>query len=149
MYIQCTQKMLKFLCPKIIRQQRDDDIYAWHANYITIFKKKFFVFMHDRTRFCVVLYGLKKADFNDPILMFKKAILIAMTVESYDQSLILNYVNGFDNITYGPTKNRKLISQLNRAVIDASWYAYEHLYNQIFQPEISEMLNRSPVGTNH
>ena len=149
MHLQCTKKMLDFLKPRITEKNTDNDIFAWHINYMTILRKKFFVLMHDLTRYTVVLYGLKKSDFKDPIYLLQKAIIIAMEVDGFPQELVLNYVNNIKEVTFNKTKDRKLVSHLNRAMQEASWYAQEHLYDQIFQPEISQIVNHGPVGTNH
>lgn len=105
--------------------------------------------MNDLTRFCIILYGVKKSDFKDPLLMLQKAILLSMTVEEFDQQIVLEYVNQIKEVTYSKTKDRKLVAQLNRAVADAWWYCVDHLYNQLYQPDISSFLNNGYVGTNH
>ena len=150
MHLQCTKKMLDFLKPKITEKNTDDDMYAWHINYMTIMRKKFIVLMHDLTRYTVVLYGLKKRDFKDPIYLLQKAIVIAMEVDGFPQNLVLKYVNGIKEVTYSKTKDRKLVSQLNKAMIDADWYAHDGIYfEQFFQPHISEILNSNIVGSNN
>lgn len=93
MHIQCTKKLLDFLKPEIIEKNTDNDFLAWHANYVNINRKKFLVLMNDLTRFCIVLYGVKKSDFKDSIFMLQKAIILSMTVEEYDQKIVLKYVN--------------------------------------------------------
>lgn len=149
MHIQCTNKMLDFLKVKTEEINTDDDIYAWHINYMIIQRKKFIILMNDLTRYSVVLYGLKKTDFNDPIFFLQKAILISMHFDGFPQELVLKYINGIEEVTYNKTKNRKLVSQLNRAMQDADWYAHDCLYDQIFQPEISQHLNDGFVGSNN
>lgn len=114
-----------------------------------ILRKKFFVLMNDITRYSIVLYGLKKSDFKDPIFLLQRAILITMHFDGFAQELVLKYVNGISEVTYGKTKNRKLVSQLNRAMQDADWYAHDCLYDEIFQLEISQNLNNGYVGTNN
>jgi hypothetical protein len=141
--------VLDFLKEKPQELNTDDNIYAWHINYMIILRRKFFVLMNDLTRYSVVLYGLKKSDFEDPILFLQEAIMITMHFDGFAQELVLKYVNGISEVTYGKTKNRKLVSQLNRAMQDADWYAHDCLYDQIFQPEISQHLNNGYVGTNN
>jgi hypothetical protein len=141
--------MLDFLKEETNTRDTDHDIYAWHLNYQTILRKKFMVLMNDLTRYCVVLYGVKKSDLKEPIDFFRKSIMIAMAFDGLPQDLVLKYINGIKEVTYGKTKDRKLVAQLNRAMLDAEAYAYDALYDQIYQPEISGFLNRTPVGTNH
>jgi hypothetical protein len=96
-----------------------------------------------------VLYGVKKSDFKDPIFMFQKAIILSMAVEDFDQKIVLKYVNQINEVTYGKTKDRKLVAQLNRAVEDTWWGCENQLYDQLYQPDISSHLNNGFVGTNH
>jgi len=149
MHIQCTMKLLNFLKKEIIEKNTDNDFLAWHANYVNINRKKFLVLMNDLTRFCIVLYGVKKSDFKEPIFMFQKAIIISMALEEYDQKFVLKYVNQIKEVTYGTTKDRKLVAQLNQAVEDAWWSCKDQLYDQLYQPDISSHLNNGFVGTNH
>lgn len=149
MHLQCTKKVLDFIKADIKDINTDDDIYAWHIAYKTILRKKFVVLMNDLTRYCVVLYGLKKSDFKEPVLLLQKAVFLTMEMDGFPRVLILNYVQGIKEVTYGKTKDRYLVAQLNRAMLDAGYYAYENLYDQVFQLEISRLLNRGVVGTNH
>lgn len=149
MHIQCTKKLLDFLKPEFTEVNTDNDLFAWHANYVNIHRKKYIVFMNDLTRFCVVMYGLKKSDFKNIKLEFQKGIIVTMTFLGYEKELIDKYLRGMGEVTYNKTKNRKLVAQLNRANEDAWWYADGRLYDQIHQPEIANMLNTTPVGTNN
>ncbi len=56
--------------------------------------------MNDLTRFCIVLYGVKKSDFKDPIFMLQKAIIISMDIEGFDPDIVLQYVNQIKEVTY-------------------------------------------------
>jgi len=149
MHIQCTKKLISFLNPEITDVNTDDDLFAWHANYIIINRRKFLVLMNDLTRFCVVMFGVKKSDFKNFKTEMGKAIILTMGFEGYDEDLINKYLKGMGEVTYNKTKNRKLVAQLNRAVEDTWFYTEEHLYNQLHQPEIANMLNDTPVGTNN
>jgi hypothetical protein len=106
MHIQCTKKLLDFLKPAVIEKNTNNDLHAWHANYVNINRKKFFFLINDLTRFCIILYGVKKSDFKDPLLMLQKAILLSMTVEEFDQQIVLEYVNQIKEVTYRHKKNR-------------------------------------------
>ncbi len=149
MHIQCTSKVLDFLKEKPQELNTDDNIYAWHINYMIVLRRKFFVLMNDLTRYTVVLYGLKKSDFKDPRFLLQNAIMATMHFDGFAQELVLKYVNAISEVTYGKTKNRKLVAQLNRAMQDADWYAHDCLYDEIFQLEISQNLNNGCVGTNN
>lgn len=149
MHIQCTKKTIDFLKENILDKNTNHDMYAWHMNYHIILRKKFIVLMHDLTRYCIVLYGLKKSDFKDPVELIRKSVLLSMAYDGFPKDLVLNYINGIKEVTYGKSKDRRMVAQLNRAMLDAEAYAYDALYNQVYQPEISRFLNQTPVGTNH
>ncbi|PKL00260.1 MAG: hypothetical protein CVV56_07435 [Tenericutes bacterium HGW-Tenericutes-1] len=150
MHIQCTKKLLDFLKPPMTIKNTDDDIYAWHADYMNIGRKKFYVIMNDLTRYCIVLYGLKKSDFKDILIIIKNAIYITMIEQNFEEELIINYLYGIEEVTYDRTKNRFLISQLNRAMFEASWCIEDGIYIDTFeQPQIAVSINESFVGTNH
>ena len=149
MHIQCTKKLLDFLKPEITNKNTDDDLYAWHANYVIVDRRKFLVIMNDLTRFNIVFFGVKKKDFKDPKIMLQKAIIMTMTFEGYDYDLIMKYISGMGEVTYNKTKNRKLVAQMNRAMEDAWWDCEDYLYDQLHQVEIANRLNDRPVGTNN
>jgi len=104
--------------------------------------------MNDLTRFCIVLYGVKKSDFKDPIFMLQKAIIISMDIEGFDPDIVLQYVNQIKEVTYHKTKNRTLVAQLNRAVEDAWLFCEDNLFDQLYQLDISNMMNTGFAGTN-
>jgi len=62
MHIQSTKKVLDFFVIKPDNKHTDNDIYAWHANYEVVNRKKLLILMHDISRFCVLIYGIKKSD---------------------------------------------------------------------------------------
>ncbi len=72
-----------------------------------ILRRKFFVLMNDLTRYTVVLHGLKKNDFKDHILLLQEAIMITMNYDGFAQELVLKYVNGISEVTYGKTKKQE------------------------------------------
>ncbi|HAQ56517.1 MAG TPA: hypothetical protein DCR44_03850 [Acholeplasmatales bacterium] len=147
MHIQCTKKMLDFLKPEIIVKNTDDDFFAWHADYFNVFRKKLFCLMNDLTRYCVVLYGLKKSDFKNPTELFARAVFITMAVQGYDLPLATAYTNQIHDVTFGKTKDRKLVARLNRAMFDLSWCCDgEFLAEYPEQPQLALRLNESPVG---
>lgn len=150
MHIQCTQKMLDFLKPEMTEKNTDNDFFAWHAGYFVIERKKLIVFMNDVTRFCAVLYGATKSDFEDSVHLMKHAILTAMLAQGYERPLAEKYTGKISEITYGRTKDKKLVARLNRAIQDAWWLCEDELFPLVLeQPQISIFLNKSPVGQDH
>lgn len=141
MHVQCTKKMLDFIKPELTERNTDDDFFAWHADYLVVNRRKLFCLMNDLTRFCVILYGLKKADFKDPTELFARA------VQGYDLPLATAYTNRIQDVTFGKTKDRKLVARLNRSMFDLSWSCEDGFIAEYpEQPHLALRLNESPVG---
>lgn len=47
MHILFTKKYLDFLKLEITEANTDNDLFAWHANYVNIHRRKYIVFMND------------------------------------------------------------------------------------------------------
>ena len=150
MHIRCTRRMLDFLKPERIVLDAPTDMFSWHAEIQTVARKKLFIVMHDQSRFCVVIYGLTKKDFEHAPAIFRQAIYVTMRFMGYAHDLAFRYTENIKDVTFGPTQGRKLVAQLNRAVSDAWAYLNEYLVlSDNLQLDIAKMLNKSPVGTNH
>lgn len=149
MHIQCTKKLLDFLKPKITDKNTDDDLYAWHAHYITNNRKKLLVMMNDLSRFTVVFYGIKKADFKHIDVWFENALRVVMYNSGINDDEIDKY---FSNIsptyTYNKTKNRTLVSRLNKAVETADSYCHSQGIDpdSILQDHVSLFVSGLLVG---
>jgi len=64
MLIQCTKKLLDAIERKPVAYEEKNLLFSWHANLITLNRKKTVVLVNDKTRYAVVLYGLKAKDFK-------------------------------------------------------------------------------------
>jgi len=149
MHIQCTKKMLDFLKPTLTVKNTDDDFFAWHADYLVVNRKKLFCLMNDLTRFCVVLYGVRLTDFKNDVFFFQRAVMFALMNQHYASPLIDAYLHRIEDITYGKTKDKKLVARLNRSTIDLSWFVEDELeVLYLEQPLLEKRLNNGPVGEN-
>lgn len=150
MHIQCTKKMLDFIRRPLVSINTDDDLYAWHADFMVVDRKKLFLLVNDLTRYCIVLYGLRKADFVDPSEMFRRAIFVTLSMSGYDRELVGRYIDGIDGVTFDRTKNRTMVARLNRAMFYLSYDVEAGLIDGVpEQPHLSESLNDMPVSENH
>ncbi|MGB9680329.1 MAG: DUF6933 domain-containing protein [Thermoanaerobacteraceae bacterium] len=64
MLIQCTKKLLDVIKRKPVVYQEENLLFSWHANLITLNRRKTVVLVNDKNRYVVVLYGLKTKDFK-------------------------------------------------------------------------------------
>ena len=62
--LQCTQKRLKELKTDISPDKDINPISLWHANLLTLDRRKCVLFTNDKTRYTFLVPGLKKPDFR-------------------------------------------------------------------------------------
>jgi len=64
MLIQCTKKLLDELNIKPATSADEGPIFSWHANLITVKRRKAVVLVNDKNRYVIILHGLKAKDFK-------------------------------------------------------------------------------------
>lgn len=147
MHIQCTKKMLDWLKPEMTVVDVEDDLFAWHAKYQIVNRKKFVVFTHNLSRFCVLVYGLNKSDFKDIHIWFPRFLRNSMQNIGMDDLLIEKYISDLNEVTYNKTNNRSLITRLNMVCEYAIYYMNQPIYvNLLQQPQLELYLNDTLVG---
>lgn len=121
--IQCTGALLKELGkrPKDlvsheVGEQFPNYFFAWHANLIYMNRRKTVVLMNNATRYPIVLYGLRKADFENIEVLINDAIIEAMQLEGIAQSVIDLYIQESGKIQFSKTENRRMTAWLNNTV---------------------------------
>lgn len=79
MIIHCTKKLATKL-PTVSTTALTETclLGSWHANHYLIQKRNCVMFCHDQTRYCLLLYGLKKAEFEDLAYWFRYWFLESM-----------------------------------------------------------------------
>src|SRR5699024_8237482 len=66
MLIQCTKKLLDQLKikPQAPPEIEEEKLFSWHANLLTINRRKAVVLVNDSNRYVIVLYGLLARNFK-------------------------------------------------------------------------------------
>lgn len=123
MLIQCTKSLLdkievseKELVPKDGHETFPNSFMTWHANFLTIDRRKTIVLMNNETRYPVVIYRPSKTDFKNIKILIREAIVEAFRVEGIRKDLIEEYMNTAGDITFSKTANRSLVAKLNNSV---------------------------------
>jgi hypothetical protein len=143
MHIQATKKVLDFFDSGVTEKNADGDIFAWHATFEIVNRKKLFILMHDISRFCVLIYGLKKSDIKNLTTIIKETLYVTMKSEAYGGFMIKAYLDHFDKVTFGKTQSRSHISRLVWLRDYVLSYMDEHgIYMDAFeQPHITTIIN--------
>jgi hypothetical protein len=95
MLIQCTKSLLdqlglknSELYPPEGHEQFPNSFMAWHANVVTIDRKKAIVLMNNETRYSIVIYRPSKKDLSKINELISEAIITALRMEGVRKEVI-------------------------------------------------------------
>lgn len=125
MLIQCTKAMLDKLGIKGSelassegQEQFPNSFMAWHANFVTIGRRKAIVLMNNETRYPVVIYRPKSKDFSNMKELIFEAITEALRMEGVRKEVIETYIEKAGEISFSKSGSRSMIAKMNNAVRD-------------------------------
>ncbi len=147
MLIQCTKKLLDEL--KIMPDAVVDEtlpLFSWHANLITVNRRKTVVLVNDSNRYIVVLHGLKAKDFQNLDDFIRKAIRETLLAEDLAPDIVEKVIQFQPEIKYTKTKNRTATARLSKACETVGVFAEDFNVNVITQPEVSLLASRHLVS---
>ncbi len=128
MLIQCTKKLLDEMKIKPVDAQ-EEPLFSWHANLITLNRKKAVVLLNDKNKYVIVLHGLKAKEFKNLDAHIKEAIVKTFREELIDEEIIEKFINQSKEYRYAKTKDRSLVGKLNKACDNA------HFLSDVLQPD--------------
>lgn len=114
MLVQCTKKLLDKLNIKPEQQQEEDDLFSWHANIITVFRKKAVILLNDKNQYVIILYGLTAKHFKMMDKHIIEAIKETFREACINEEIIEKFINHSKGIIYTKTKSRLMIAKMNR-----------------------------------
>jgi hypothetical protein len=123
MLIQCTKSLLdqlgiknSELHPPEGHEQFPNSFMAWHANFVTINRKKAIVLMNNETRYSIVIYRPSKKDFSKINELIREAIITALRMEGVRKEVIEAYLEKSGEMTFSKTASRSMVAKMNNAV---------------------------------
>lgn len=123
MLIQCTKTLLDKLKIKgneLVPPEGHDELprsfMAWHANLVSIGRKKAIILMNNETRYPVVIYRPSTKDYSNIKVLFREAIKAVFRMEGVSKNVIDSYLESAGEITFSKTANRSMVSKLNNTV---------------------------------
>ena len=132
MIIQCTKKLADTMKKEL--QVCDglevNSFYAWHANICQFGRTKYVLMMNNRTRYCIVLYGIKVADLKKFDIIAKDAIEETFLAEGFEKGLVDQYMKRCEEVIYTKTHDRSVLGQMKDFDISISWQIEDHLSNE-------------------
>lgn len=113
--IQCTKKLADELKINVVKVKPLvlNPLYAWHAHLFFIQRHKCVLVMNNHTRYNFLMYGLKKADFNNFDNIVIDAIRENLLFDGNDESIVEKYMQGCGQVIYTATSDRSVVGQIN------------------------------------
>ncbi|UGB30656.1 plasmid pRiA4b ORF-3 family protein [Metabacillus sp. B2-18] len=146
MLIQGTKKLLTELKVKPTLSVEENTLFSWHANLITVNRRKTLVLMNDSNRYTIVLHGLKATDFKKINELILGAVKETFQAEGVHDSVIEQYLIQAKDISYSTTKNRSFIARLNKACEHVYFYEGDFNLQLLNQPFVNKQTSRLIVG---
>lgn len=150
MFLECTKKLadtLKIKIPDITVIHRQP-LYEWHANLFTFNRRKGVIFMNNQTRYCVVLYGIRKEhfrQFDDTILSAIKETFLA---EGFSADVVARYIKNCGEVVLTKTHDRSVLSQMNDMLfLTSNWIEDCLPANDLCLVDLNKKLGEVPVGS--
>jgi len=115
MLIQCTKKLLDELKIKPRLAKEELPLFSWHANLITVNRRKTVVLVNDSNRYTIILHGLKAKDFKSLTEIIVNSIRGSLLDESIKAEIVEQFINHSPEIIYTKTKDRSRVARMNKA----------------------------------
>src|SRR5690554_5176630 len=139
MLIQCTKALLdkigikgSELAPSDGYEQFPNSFFAWHANFVTIDRRKAIVLMNNETRYPIVIYRPITKDFSKIKELIHEAISEALRIEGVRSEVIEDYLKKAGDISFSKTANRSMVAKMNNTIRDVEFnYKYLDENNKI------------------
>jgi hypothetical protein len=144
MLIQATKKLRDELNLQELEQAERPPLFSWHANFLRINRRKTAVLVNDATDYTVILYGMKKDDFNNFPDRVREGIKRTFEREGIKASLIEKYLSQFEEFYYTKAENRSYIARMNNSCKVAKRFAERFNENNIYQSRIAKQVNNMP-----
>ncbi|WEG13402.1 plasmid pRiA4b ORF-3 family protein [Pullulanibacillus sp. KACC 23026] len=148
MYIQATKKLLDQLEIKGASPTREEEaLFTWHANLITINRRKTVVLVNDASRYCLVLYGMKKKDWESWETLILSAIRKVLLDEGISEEVVERYIEQAGLVDTYKSKNRQTTAWVNKACDYVQLFEYDFdEHASLVQTEMSKKVSRYLVG---
>lgn len=151
MIIQCTKKVLdtlnvdaKQLVAPDCFDQYPESLLGWHANIVTIYRRKVLVLMNNETRFPVVINRLLKKDLATLEELIHEAIRVALRMEGVSEAVIDKYFALSKSLSFSKTANRSMVAKLNNTVREVEFWAEfidkDATIQRFISPLVSKMI---------
>jgi hypothetical protein len=147
MDLHCTKKMLDQLQVRTKESDGESEsLFTWHVNLMTVNRRNTVVLVNDSNRYCVVLYGLKKKDFQSFGTLVQTAIRNVFLEEGISEEVVDRYLDQAGSVKILKSKNRQTTSWINKACEAVSFWGPRIQDDSLINCGYSLRVSRDIVG---
>jgi hypothetical protein len=146
--VQCTQKLSEKLNVPIenIDFNEINPLYSWHANLFVFNRKNGVILMNNQTYYNIVLFGLKKEQFNQFGRIAIDAIRDNFAAEGFASQVIERYLTNAETLLYTKTHDRSILGQMNDLIFMTQCFLEDcRSDEQIDIIALNKQNNRTPM----
>ncbi|WP_313640808.1 DUF6933 domain-containing protein [Paenibacillus sp.] len=107
-----TQKLLKDLKVAPVEVEDISTFFSWHVNIMQL-RKKHILFVHDESRLCIVLDGIRSGQADKLVEKFRTELKEYLLQEGFKKQLINQYLLEAGEITISRTNNKSVLGTMN------------------------------------
>ncbi|WP_017689048.1 hypothetical protein [Paenibacillus sp. PAMC 26794] len=145
--ISCTKKL--FDASSFVEEpdnELEDELYKWHANVFRMAKKNNLIIMNNKTRYCFILFGIRKEHYKNFKEIFLHALIENLKAEGISEPLINNYISHANSIKFMKTYDRSVIGSMIDMVKMTEFMIEDYLPIQEMNIiELNKMNNATPL----
>ncbi|ERJ12117.1 DUF6933 domain-containing protein [Haloplasma contractile] len=88
----------------------------WICNVFKVSRYKCVIFMNVETRYCVILFRLRKKEFTQIETLFKEQLAQNLKNDGVNEIIIKKYFENFNEITYTKTYSRSILGSIKENI---------------------------------
>jgi len=93
-----------------------DAINMWMGNVFKVSRYKCVIFINVETRYSVVLFRLRKKDFENIHVLFREQLISNLKDDGLKETVINQYVKSTENIVYTNTFSRSILGSIKECI---------------------------------
>jgi len=126
----------------------DPLIFSWYANMITIGRKNILILINEKTRYTVILQGVKVTDRKNIRELVKDAVKDAMENDYINAKAINEYLSAMGEVEFQKATDKSMLGKLNSSAEDLYHFGYKYMeFDRVAQGHLARILN-SRIYTN-
>jgi hypothetical protein len=118
----CTKKLLDELKQKPCDITEGKPFFSWYANLLTLHRRKAVLLLNERSRYPILIYGLKAPNFKQLDKLITVAIKAVFLAQGISSDIVEKYMAQSEQIAFTKTSDRSVVAAMNQVAQMLSYY---------------------------